>query len=176
MLPRPYSVLGGSTQGSPKAFPKDCCLFVFVCLFVYLFVYLLVLLKLICGLSAENNGSIESLNVKEWQDGLRALLPNININFGGLPSSTSSSSSSSSSSSVNHIGGPGGSLGGVSHSLSWDATASWMDPAIITGPYRGGLMEPLCCRRRAQSVLGHSSKSCAVSTVSLLLALALCRQ
>ncbi|XP_031420877.1 CCR4-NOT transcription complex subunit 4 isoform X4 [Clupea harengus] len=84
-------------------------------------------------ISAENNGSIESLNVKEWQDGLRALLPNININFGGLPSSTSSSSSSSSSSSVNHIGGPGGSLGGVSHSLSWDATASWMDPAIITG-------------------------------------------
>ncbi|XP_031420875.1 CCR4-NOT transcription complex subunit 4 isoform X2 [Clupea harengus] len=83
---------------------------------------------------SENNGSIESLNVKEWQDGLRALLPNININFGGLPSSTSSSSSSSSSSSVNHIGGPGGSLGGVSHSLSWDATASWMDPAIITAP------------------------------------------
>ncbi|KAL2093595.1 hypothetical protein ACEWY4_010907 [Coilia grayii] len=86
-------------------------------------------------ISADNNGSIESLNVKEWQDGLRALLPNININFGGLPNSTSSSSSSSSSSSVNHIGGPGGHSGpvGVSHSLSWDATASWMDPAIITG-------------------------------------------
>ncbi|XP_063053625.1 CCR4-NOT transcription complex subunit 4 [Engraulis encrasicolus] len=86
-------------------------------------------------ISVDNNGSIESLNVKEWQDGLRALLPNININFGGLPNSTSSSSSSSSSSSVNHIGGPGGPSGpvGISHSLSWDATASWMDPAIITG-------------------------------------------
>uniref|UniRef100_A0AAY4C0F0 CCR4-NOT transcription complex subunit 4 n=1 Tax=Denticeps clupeoides TaxID=299321 RepID=A0AAY4C0F0_9TELE len=57
---------------------------------------------------SDSNGSIESLNVKEWQDGLRALLPNININFGGLPNSTSSS-------------------------FSWDATASWMDPAIITG-------------------------------------------
>uniref|UniRef100_A0A3Q3NDB9 CCR4-NOT transcription complex subunit 4 n=1 Tax=Mastacembelus armatus TaxID=205130 RepID=A0A3Q3NDB9_9TELE len=77
---------------------------------------------------SENSGSIDGLNVKEWQDGLRALLPNININFGGLPNS-SSSSSSSSSNSVNHIGGPAG----ISHSLSWDGTASWMDPAIITG-------------------------------------------
>uniref|UniRef100_A0A3Q2Y5B5 CCR4-NOT transcription complex subunit 4 n=1 Tax=Hippocampus comes TaxID=109280 RepID=A0A3Q2Y5B5_HIPCM len=77
---------------------------------------------------SENSGSIEGLKVKEWQDGLRALLPNININFGGLPNS-SSSSSSSSSNSVNHIGGPAG----ISHSLSWDSTASWMDPAIITG-------------------------------------------
>ena len=40
MLPTPYSVLGGSTQGSPRAFPKDCCLFVFVCLFVCLFICL----------------------------------------------------------------------------------------------------------------------------------------
>ncbi|XP_052436309.1 CCR4-NOT transcription complex subunit 4 [Carassius gibelio] len=71
----------------------------------------------------ENSTSVESLNVKEWQDGLRALLPNININFGGLPSSSSSSSSSSS---VNHTGG-------ISHSLSWDGTTSWKDPAIITG-------------------------------------------
>ncbi|KAM9808244.1 CCR4-NOT transcription complex subunit 4 isoform 2-T2 [Neosynchiropus ocellatus] len=76
----------------------------------------------------ENSGSIDGLNVKEWQDGLRALLPNININFGGLPNS-SSSSSSSSSNSVNHIGAPAG----LSHSLSWDSAASWMDPAIITG-------------------------------------------
>ncbi|KAI4825276.1 hypothetical protein KUCAC02_020962 [Chaenocephalus aceratus] len=53
---------------------------------------------------SENSGSIDGLNVKEWQDGLRALLPNININFGGL-----------------------------SHSLSWESPASWMDPAIITG-------------------------------------------
>ncbi|XP_024141909.1 CCR4-NOT transcription complex subunit 4 isoform X2 [Oryzias melastigma] len=46
---------------------------------------------------SENSGSIDGLNVKEWQDGLRALLPNININFGGLPNSSSSSSSSTSS-------------------------------------------------------------------------------
>ncbi|XP_066505051.1 CCR4-NOT transcription complex subunit 4 isoform X2 [Hoplias malabaricus] len=84
------------------------------------------------GIAISESSSVESINVKEWQDGLRALLPNININFGGLPNSTSSSSSSSSSSSVNHIGGPVGSAG-VSHSLSWDGTASWMDPAIITG-------------------------------------------
>ncbi|KAM9334589.1 CCR4-NOT transcription complex subunit 4 [Symphorus nematophorus] len=81
---------------------------------------------------SENSSSVESINVKEWQDGLRALLPNININFGGLPNSLSSSSSSSSSSSVNHTGAPGVS-GSVSHSLSWDSTASWMDPAIIRG-------------------------------------------
>ncbi|KAK5901973.1 hypothetical protein CesoFtcFv8_007279 [Champsocephalus esox] len=80
---------------------------------------------------SENSGSIDGLNVKEWQDGLRALLPNININFGGLPIS-SSSSSSSSSNSVNHIGGPMGPAG-LSHSLSWESPASWMDPAIITG-------------------------------------------
>uniref|UniRef100_A0A1A8J7I1 CCR4-NOT transcription complex subunit 4 n=1 Tax=Nothobranchius kuhntae TaxID=321403 RepID=A0A1A8J7I1_NOTKU len=80
---------------------------------------------------SENSGSIDGLNVKEWQDGLRALLPNININFGGLPNS-SSSSSSSSSNSVNHTGGSVGPTG-MSHSLSWDGTASWMDPAIITG-------------------------------------------
>uniref|UniRef100_A0A674MJ88 CCR4-NOT transcription complex subunit 4 n=1 Tax=Takifugu rubripes TaxID=31033 RepID=A0A674MJ88_TAKRU len=80
---------------------------------------------------SENSGSIDGLNVKEWQDGLRALLPNININFGGLPNS-SSSSSSSSSNSVNHIGGPTGPTG-ISHSLSWESAASWMDPAIITG-------------------------------------------
>ncbi|XP_071773376.2 CCR4-NOT transcription complex subunit 4 isoform X1 [Centroberyx gerrardi] len=86
----------------------------------------------------ENSGCVESINVKEWQDGLRALLPNININFGGLPNTLSSSSSSSSSSSVNHTGAPVGS-GGISHSLSWDGTASWMDPAIITGiPASGG--------------------------------------
>ncbi|PWA28498.1 hypothetical protein CCH79_00016316, partial [Gambusia affinis] len=78
---------------------------------------------------SENSSSIDGLNVKEWQDGLRALLPNININFGGLPNS-SSSSSSSSSNSVNHIGGLTGPAG-ISHSLSWDSTASWMDPAII---------------------------------------------
>ncbi|KAK3535088.1 hypothetical protein QTP70_003932 [Hemibagrus guttatus] len=85
-------------------------------------------------ISAENRSSVESINVKEWQDGLRALLPNININFGGIPNSTSSSSSSSSSStsSMNHMGIPAGPVG-LSHSLSWDGTTSWMDPAIITG-------------------------------------------
>uniref|UniRef100_A0A673BRK9 CCR4-NOT transcription complex subunit 4 n=1 Tax=Sphaeramia orbicularis TaxID=375764 RepID=A0A673BRK9_9TELE len=91
---------------------------------------------------SENSGSIDGLNVKEWQDGLRALLPNININFGGLPNS-SSSSSSSSSNSVNHIGGPTGPAG-ISHSLSWDGTASWMDPAIITGiPASGSSLDCL---------------------------------
>ncbi|XP_029604908.1 CCR4-NOT transcription complex subunit 4 [Salmo trutta] len=78
-------------------------------------------------------------NIKESQDALKALLPNIN-------------SSSSSSSSVHHMGaplgfGPGarsvsgprsGGPGGMSHSLSWvgsygTGTTSWMDPAIITG-------------------------------------------
>lgn len=103
--------------------------------------------------SADNNGSVESLNVKEWQDGLRALLPNININFGGLPNSTSSSSSSSTSS-VNHIGVPIGSAG-ISHSLSWDSTASWMDPAIITGEIVDYFLQ-LCVRNR--TVAGsHSS-------------------
>ncbi|KAK7891884.1 hypothetical protein WMY93_023847 [Mugilogobius chulae] len=91
---------------------------------------------------SENSGSIDGLNVKEWQDGLRALLPNININFGGLPNS-SSSSSSSSSNSVNHVGGPPGPAG-ISHSLSWDGTASWMDPAIITGiPASGNSLDCL---------------------------------
>ncbi|KAI3366534.1 hypothetical protein L3Q82_000669 [Scortum barcoo] len=83
----------------------------------------------------ENSSSVENINMKEWQDGLRALLPNININFGGLPYSSSSSlssSSSSSSSSINHTGAPGVS-GSVSHSLCWDSTASWIDPAIIRG-------------------------------------------
>ncbi|XP_038595066.1 CCR4-NOT transcription complex subunit 4 isoform X1 [Micropterus salmoides] len=78
----------------------------------------------------ENSSCVESISVKEWQEGLRALLPNININFGGLPNSSSSSSSSSSS--VNHTGTLGVS-GNVSHSLCWDGTASWMDPAIIRG-------------------------------------------
>ncbi|XP_064785327.1 CCR4-NOT transcription complex subunit 4-like isoform X2 [Oncorhynchus masou masou] len=87
---------------------------------------------------SESSCSIDGLNVKEWQAGLRALLPNININFGGLPNSSSSSSSSSSVNHIgrpNHLGGPGGlnGPGGLSHSLSWDGTASWMDPAIITG-------------------------------------------
>ncbi|KAJ7987969.1 hypothetical protein DPEC_G00318770 [Dallia pectoralis] len=99
---------------------------------------------------AGGTGGVEQhIHIKEWQDGLRALLPNININFDGLPPNSSSSSSSSSPSSVHHTGlpmrssGPGsrsglssGGPGGVSHSLSWDGsfgTASWMDPAIITG-------------------------------------------
>uniref|UniRef100_A0AAY5KTH5 CCR4-NOT transcription complex subunit 4 n=1 Tax=Esox lucius TaxID=8010 RepID=A0AAY5KTH5_ESOLU len=68
----------------------------------------------------------QHIHIKEWQDGLRALLPNININFGGMPPNSSSSSCSSSSSSGIHHPGV----------LSWDGsfgTASWMDPAIITG-------------------------------------------
>ncbi|KAM9845547.1 CCR4-NOT transcription complex subunit 4 [Aulostomus maculatus] len=71
----------------------------------------------------ESRSCVESRKVKEWQDGLRALLPNININFGGLPTSSSSSSSS-----INHTGAQG-----VSGRFYWDSTANWMDPAIITG-------------------------------------------
>ncbi|XP_076010297.1 CCR4-NOT transcription complex subunit 4 [Genypterus blacodes] len=75
-------------------------------------------------ISESSSSTGESTNVKEWQDGLRALLPNININFRGQPNSSSSSSS------INHRGGPGGS--GSQH-FGWDGPASWMDPAIITG-------------------------------------------
>ncbi|KAL0968756.1 hypothetical protein UPYG_G00271290 [Umbra pygmaea] len=112
------------------------------------------------GLSiSENSSSIEGLNVKEWQDGLRALLPNININFGGIPNSSSCSSSSSSSSSVNHVGGlnhtgvPGGLSrpGGLSHSLSWEGTASWMDPAIITGSIPASSGNSLDCLKEDQN-------------------------
>ncbi|XP_055769750.1 CCR4-NOT transcription complex subunit 4-like isoform X2 [Salvelinus fontinalis] len=98
-------------------------------------------------------GSLEQRrNIKENQDALRALLPNININFEGLPPNSSSTSASSSSSSVHHMGaplgfGPGarsvsglrsGGPGDMSHSLSWDGsygtgTTSWMDPDIVTG-------------------------------------------
>lgn len=83
-------------------------------------------------LHTENGSCVKSINVKEWQDGLRALLPNININFGGLPTSFSSSSSSCSSSSIDYTGSSGVS-GSVSRNLRWDGTASWMDPAIIRG-------------------------------------------
>ncbi|XP_059181741.1 CCR4-NOT transcription complex subunit 4 [Centropristis striata] len=86
------------------------------------------------GIPITENSCGDGINVKEWQDGLRALLPNININFGGLPNSSSSSSSSS----INHTGAPGLS-GSVSHSLCWENKARWMDPAIITGiPTSGG--------------------------------------
>ncbi len=96
---------------------------------------------------AENSSYVENINVKEWQDGLRALLPNININFGGLPNSSSSSlSSSSSSSSINHTGAPGVS-GSVSHSLCWDSTASWMDPAIIRGRSHKHHLQTLHCSK-----------------------------
>lgn len=78
--------------------------------------------------TSENSSCVESINVKEWQDGLRALLPNININFGGMPNSLSSSASSSST--INHTGLPGVS-GSMSNRFCWDGTASLMDPAII---------------------------------------------
>ncbi|XP_029318018.1 CCR4-NOT transcription complex subunit 4 [Cottoperca gobio] len=90
----------------------------------------------------ENSSCGESIHVKQWQDGLRALLPNININFGGLSNSSSSLSSSSSSSSVNHTGAPGVS-GSVSHSLCWNNRARWMDPAIITGLPTGNSVDSL---------------------------------
>ncbi len=65
--------------------------------------------------------SIES--IKEWQDGLRALLHNININFGGMPNSFSSSASSSSSFTINHTGVPGV-YESMSNSLCWNGIAS----------------------------------------------------
>ncbi|XP_063164696.1 CCR4-NOT transcription complex subunit 4 isoform X3 [Candoia aspera] len=73
---------------------------------------------------ADNNSSVESLNMKEWQDGLRALLPNININFGGLPNATSPSNANHSVPTSNSA---------TTDSLNWDSPGSWMDPAIITG-------------------------------------------
>ncbi|XP_061495440.1 CCR4-NOT transcription complex subunit 4 isoform X1 [Rhineura floridana] len=73
---------------------------------------------------ADNNSSVESLNMKEWQDGLRALLPNININFGGLPNATSPSNTNHSVPTSNTA---------ITDSLNWDSAGSWMDPAIITG-------------------------------------------
>ncbi|KAF3859442.1 hypothetical protein F7725_021841 [Dissostichus mawsoni] len=92
---------------------------------------------------AESSSCAESINVKQWQDGLRALLPNININFGGQPNSSSSSSSSSSSlSSVNHTGPPG-LFNSVPHSRSWESPPRWMDPAIITGLPPGNSVDSL---------------------------------
>ncbi|XP_073183481.1 CCR4-NOT transcription complex subunit 4 isoform X11 [Lepidochelys kempii] len=73
---------------------------------------------------SDNSSSIESLNMKEWQDGLRALLPNININFGGLPNPSSPSNANHSVPTSNTA---------TSDSLNWDSPGSWMDPAIITG-------------------------------------------
>ncbi|XP_072915039.1 CCR4-NOT transcription complex subunit 4 isoform X5 [Hemitrygon akajei] len=75
------------------------------------------------GIPISDSGSnVASLNVKEWQDGLRALLPNININFGGLPNAASCSS-------VNHAA----TTSANNTSLNWESGSSWMDPAIITG-------------------------------------------
>ncbi|XP_005997139.1 CCR4-NOT transcription complex subunit 4 isoform X2 [Latimeria chalumnae] len=74
---------------------------------------------------SDNSNSVESVNVKEWQDGLRALLPNVNISFGGLPNASSSSGS-------NHTA-PTSNTANNTNSLNWDSTSSWMDPAIITG-------------------------------------------
>lgn len=72
----------------------------------------------------DNSSSVESLNMKEWQDGLRALLPNININFGGLPNASSPSNANHSVPTSNTA---------TTDSLNWDSPGSWMDPAIITG-------------------------------------------
>jgi len=62
--------------------------------------------------------------MKEWQDGLRALLPNINISFGGLPNASSPSNANHSVPTSNTA---------TTDSLNWDSSGSWMDPAIITG-------------------------------------------
>ncbi|CAJ0949922.1 unnamed protein product [Ranitomeya imitator] len=73
---------------------------------------------------SDHSNSVESINVKEWQDGLRALLPNININFGGLQNASSPSNATHSAPTSNHA---------TPNSLNWDCPSSWMDPAIITG-------------------------------------------
>ncbi|XP_046763340.1 CCR4-NOT transcription complex subunit 4 isoform X4 [Gallus gallus] len=73
---------------------------------------------------SDNSSSVESLNMKEWQDGLRALLPNINISFGGLPNASSPSNANHSVPTSNTA---------TTDSLNWDSSGSWMDPAIITG-------------------------------------------
>ncbi|XP_075562275.1 CCR4-NOT transcription complex subunit 4 isoform X5 [Pelecanus crispus] len=73
---------------------------------------------------SDNSSSVESLNMKEWQDGLRALLPNINISFGGLPNASSPSNANHSVPTSNTA---------TTDSLNWDSPGSWMDPAIITG-------------------------------------------
>ncbi|KAM4748679.1 LOW QUALITY PROTEIN: CCR4-NOT transcription complex subunit 4 [Rhinophrynus dorsalis] len=85
---------------------------------------------------ADHSNSIESINMKEWQDGLRALLPNININFGGLPNASSPSNATHSAPTSNTA---------TTNSLNWDNPSSWMDPAIITGipSSTGNGLEPL---------------------------------
>lgn len=82
----------------------------------------------------DHSNSIESINMKEWQDGLRALLPNININFGGLPNASSPSNATHSAPTSNTA---------TTNSLNWDCPASWMDPAIITGNCFS-LLPPAC--------------------------------
>ncbi|XP_053574958.1 CCR4-NOT transcription complex subunit 4 isoform X4 [Bombina bombina] len=84
---------------------------------------------------ADHSNSVESIHMKEWQDGLRALLPNININFGGL--------SNASSPSVTHSAPTSNTV--TTNSLNWDSPGSWMDPAIITGipSSTGNGLEPL---------------------------------
>ncbi|KAM4676312.1 CCR4-NOT transcription complex subunit 4 isoform 2-T2 [Discoglossus pictus] len=85
---------------------------------------------------AEHSNSVESKNMKEWQDGLRALLPNININFDGLPNASSPSNATHSVPTSNTA---------TTNSMNWDSPGSWMDPAIITGipSSAGNGLEPL---------------------------------
>ncbi|XP_073423621.1 CCR4-NOT transcription complex subunit 4 isoform X2 [Dendrobates tinctorius] len=85
---------------------------------------------------SDHSNSVESINVKEWQDGLRALLPNININFGGLQNASSPSNATHSAPTSSHA---------TPNSLNWDCPSSWMDPAIITGipSSTGNGLEPL---------------------------------
>lgn len=107
--------------------------FFFLC-----FIFLLVNLP-------DNSSSVESLNMKEWQDGLRALLPNININFGGLPNSSSPSNANHSAPTSNTA---------TTDSLSWESPGSWTDPAIITG----NSLAPFSCTHCHQFVLSTALK------------------
>uniref|UniRef100_UPI00358DF5BA CCR4-NOT transcription complex subunit 4 n=1 Tax=Myxine glutinosa TaxID=7769 RepID=UPI00358DF5BA len=61
----------------------------------------------------------EPVSQKMWQDSLRALLPNVNINFGAPAASCSLPS---------HLSSPCGKT-----PVGWPRDSGWMDPAIITG-------------------------------------------
>ncbi|CAM9472535.1 unnamed protein product [Lampetra fluviatilis] len=78
---------------------------------------------------------------KEWQDSLRALLPNVNISFGGLPPGLPHGSN------LPQPPGPhtaGTASGPAKVEPMWPGDNGWMDPAIITGiPACGGLV-PEC--------------------------------
>ncbi|XP_078719949.1 CCR4-NOT transcription complex subunit 4 isoform X1 [Lampetra fluviatilis] len=80
---------------------------------------------------------------KEWQDSLRALLPNVNISFGGLPPGLPHGSNLPQPPGP-HTAGTASGPGAAKVEPMWPGDNGWMDPAIITGiPACGGLV-PEC--------------------------------